>query len=112
MAEDQAARKSSKAKAKTRGRAAGKNKEARKGKNKKKKNPLVAAARKQYLEQLRSSGISDEQAKEKVKAHMKDVVRPAMSEAKKNPEAKKLKGADRRNFVQNAVRSKLGLNAQ
>jgi hypothetical protein len=112
MAEDQDDKKSSKMKSKSKGNAGGKNKEGGKGKNKNKKNSLLAAVRKQYRDQLRGSGVSDEQIKEKMKSHMKDVVRPAVNAAKTSAEGKNLTGQDRRKFVQDAVRSKLGLTGE
>lgn len=105
MAEEQAA--------KTRGKRAG-----AKGKTKgaadtkpdrKKKNPVLEEAKSHYLKQLRTEGGSKEQTKEKMKSHMKSVVKPALSEAKANAKAKNLKGKERKRFVQQAVRAKLGL---
>ena len=109
MAENEAAKKKT-AKTKTAGeKAAGKS--TAEGRDKK-KNPLVIEARKSYLEKLRGEGGSDEDNKKKLKAHMKDVVRPAMNAAKTEAEAKKLKGPERKKFVQESVRTKLGLSAQ
>lgn len=80
-----------------------------KGDKKKKKNPLISEARKLQLKQLRSQGTPEDQVKEKVRAHMKEVVKPALSEAKSSSEAKNLKGPERKKFIEDAVRAKLGL---
>lgn len=109
MADDQGARKRGKAQGNKGKGKAGKGGE---GGKKKKKNPLLQEARSRYLEQIRGQGGSEEQIKEKVKAHMKSVVKPAMSEAKAGAEAKNLKGVERKKFVQDSVRAKLGLAGQ
>jgi hypothetical protein len=93
------------------GQGGGKGKSAGKGKDKK-KNPLVIEARKNYLEKLRGQGGSEEEMKQKLKAHIKDVVRPAMTAAKTEADSKKLAGSERKKFVQDAVRAKLGLATQ
>jgi hypothetical protein len=93
------------------GQGGGKGKSEGKGKNKK-KNPLVLAARKDFLEKLRGQGGSDDEMKQKLKVHMKDVVRPAMTAAKTAADSKKLAGPERKKFVQDAVRAKLGLAVQ
>ena len=112
MAESDAAKKKgTKAKAAGEKPAGGKGK-AEGGDKDKKKNPLVIEARQSYLKKLRSEGGSDEDNKKKLKVHMKDVVRPAMNAAKTEAEAKKLKGPERKKFVQEFVRTKLGLSAQ
>jgi hypothetical protein len=77
----------------------------------KKKNPVVEEARTRYTEQLRQQGVPQDQVKQKMKTHMKDVVKPAMSEAKTGAKSKNLKGPERKKFVQDAVRAKLGLQA-
>lgn len=106
MAEEQAAKKRGKgAGARGKGKGAGD----KPSDKKKKKNPLVQEARSQYLKQLRTEGGSDEQMKEKLKSHMKSVVKPALSQAKADAKAKNLKGKEKKSFVQEAVRSKLGL---
>jgi hypothetical protein len=83
----------------------------RAGKGKKEKNPAVKEARKRYAEELRKQGVPEDQMKEKVKTHMKTVVKPAMTEAKTAAKARNLKGPERKKFMQETVRSKLGLSA-
>ena len=105
MAEEQAAKKRGKGAGATgRDKSAGD-----RPSNKKKKNPVLEEARSHYLKQLRTEGGSKEQTKEKMKSHMKSVVKPALTEAKANAKAKNLKGRERKKFVQEAVRAKLGL---
>ena len=103
--------------AKERAGRAGKNAETgeaggkRAGKGKKEKNAAVKEARKRFAEDLRKQGVPDDQVREKVKAHMKGVVRPAMAEAKTAAKARNLKGPERKKFMQETVRAKLGLSA-
>ena len=114
MPESESAKKKG-AKAKSAGakdQGGGKGKSGGKAKDKKKKNPLVLEARKNYLEKLRGQGGSEDEVKQKLKAHMKDVVRPAMTAAKTEADSKKLAGPERKKFVQDTVRAKLGLLAQ
>ncbi len=77
----------------------------------KEKNPVVQQARTRYTEELRKQGVAQDQMKAKVKTHLKDVVKPAMTEAKANAKQKNLKGPERKKFIQESVRSKLGLQA-
>jgi hypothetical protein len=105
MAEERAAKKRGK-------RAGAKEQTGGKGADKKKKNPVLEEAKSQYMRQLRSEGGSKEQLKEKMKTHMKTVVKPALSEAKAGAKAKNLKGRERKTFVTEAVRTKLGLAAE
>src|SRR4051794_40256185 len=79
-------------------------------KDKKKKNPMMLEARTRYTEDLRKQGVPDDQMKAKVKTHLKDVVKPAMTEAKQGAKAKNLKGPERKKFIQESVRSKLGMS--
>lgn len=81
------------------------------GSKEKSKNPLMQEARTRYSDELRKQGVADADMKAKVKTHLKDVVKPAMSEAKQNAKSKNLKGAERKKFIQEAVRGKLGLQA-
>jgi hypothetical protein len=78
------------------------------GDKKKKKNPIILEARKHQLKELRSQGTPEDQVKEKLRSHMKTVVKPAIGEAKTNAEAKKLTGPERKKFIQDSVRAKLG----
>lgn len=82
------------------------------GKREKKGNPLVLAARSQYAKSLSDQGLPREQVKEKVKAHVKDVVKPTLSAAKATAAERNLKGPAKRKFIQEEVRSKLGLTAE
>lgn len=77
----------------------------------KQKNPVVEEARARYTAQLQKEGVPQDKLKEKVKAHIKEVVKPAMVEAKTGAKSKNLKGPERKKFVQDSVRSKLGLSA-
>lgn len=77
----------------------------------KQKNPVIEEARARYSAQLQKDGVPQDQLKEKVKAHIKSVVKPAMAEAKTGAKSKNLKGPERKKFVQDSVRSKLGLQA-
>jgi hypothetical protein len=81
------------------------------GKGDKEKNPVIEEARARYTAQLQKEGVPQDQLKEKVKAHIKEVVKPAMAEAKTGAKSKNLKGPERKKFVQDSVRSKLGLQA-
>jgi len=83
-----------------------------KEKGDKEKNPVLLQARAEFAKGLKAQGVAEDQIKVKVKAHMKDVVKPAMSEAKKTASEKKLKGAEKKKFVQEALRAKLGLQSQ
>ncbi len=74
-------------------------------------NPLVQEARTRYTEELRKQGIPEAEMKAKVKAHLKDVVKPVMNEAKAGAKSKNLKGPERRKYIQDAVRAKLGASA-
>jgi hypothetical protein len=78
---------------------------------KKDKNPVVQEARTRYMDDLRKQGVAEGQMKDKVKSHLKEVVKPAMTEAKAGAKEKNLKGSERKKFIQDAVRSKLGLRA-
>jgi hypothetical protein len=81
------------------------------GRNKKEGNPIVAEARTRYTEELRKQGVPETDMKAKVKAHLKEVVKPAMNEAKAGAKSKNLKGPERRKFIQDTVRGKLGASA-
>jgi len=76
---------------------------------KKKKNPVMIEARKKFAKDLRAQGTPDDQMREKVRAHMKETIRPAMIEAKKAAVEKKLKGPEREKFIAESVRTKLGI---
>jgi hypothetical protein len=104
MADNEAAVKRGKGE-KRKGKAAG----GKDPKEKKKKNPLISEARKHQLKQLRSQGTPEDQVRQRVRAHMKDVVKPAIGEAKSGAKAKNLKGSERKTFIQDSVRTKLGL---
>ena len=83
-----------------------------KGKKKdKQKNPLIKEARGQYMQELRKQGMAKDQMKEKLRTHVKDVVKPAMSEARASADSQNLTGQEKKNFVQNAVRTKLGMSS-
>jgi hypothetical protein len=82
------------------------------GKGEKKGNPFVLAARSQYAKSLTDQGLPREQVKEKVKAHVKDVVKPALSAAKATATERNLKGPAKRKFIEEELRSKLGMPAQ
>ncbi|MBV8799610.1 MAG: hypothetical protein JO208_07365 [Alphaproteobacteria bacterium] len=79
------------------------------GGKEKEKNPVLQQARERYSEELKKQGLAGDQMKTKLKAHLKEVVKPAMNEAKAGAKSKNLKGAERRKYVQDAVRTKLGL---
>ncbi|HUJ46604.1 MAG TPA: hypothetical protein VLV55_05680 [Rhizomicrobium sp.] len=76
---------------------------------KKKKNPVMMEARKKFAKDLRAQGTPDDQMREKVRAHVKETIRPAMIEAKKAAIEKKLKGPERDKFIAESVRTKLGM---
>ena len=78
---------------------------------KKNKNPVVQEVSARYTEELRKQGVADDQVKAKLKTHLKDTVKPAMSEARAGAKAKNLKGAEKKKFIQDSVRTKLGLSA-
>jgi hypothetical protein len=78
---------------------------------KKDRNPVLKEARTRYMDELRKQGVADDQMKDKVKSHVKEVIKPAMSEAKAGAKSKNLKGGERKKFIQDSVRSKLGLQA-
>lgn len=80
-------------------------------KKEKKGNPVVQEARNRYTDELRKQGVTDDQVKAKLKTHLKAVVKPAMTEAKAGAKSKNLKGPERKKFIQDAVRNKLGLPA-
>ena len=106
MADNEAAAKRGKGE-KRRAKAAG-GEGAKGGEKKKKKNPVILEARKHQLKQLRSQGTPEDQVKEKLRAHMKTVVKPAIGEAKSGAAAKNLKGQERKKFIEESVRTKLG----
>jgi hypothetical protein len=78
---------------------------------KKEKNPIVQEARTRYTDELRKQGVPEADMKAKVRTHLKEVVKPAMSEAKAGAKSKNLKGAERRKYIQDTVRGKLGASA-
>ena len=78
---------------------------------KKEKNPIVQEARTRYTEELRKQGVPETEMKAKVKAHLKEVVKPVMNEAKAGAKSKNLKGPERRKYIQDTVRAKLGASA-
>jgi len=78
---------------------------------KEKGNPIVQEARTHYTEELRKQGVPETEMKAKVKAHLKDVVKPAMNEAKAGAKSKNLKGPERRKYIQDTVRGKLNASA-
>ena len=82
-----------------------------KDKKDKQRNPLVKEARGQYMQELRKQGMAKDQMKEKMRAHVKDVVKPAMSEARASAESQNLKGPEKKKFIDNAVRTKLGMSS-
>jgi hypothetical protein len=98
-------------KAKRKERRKGKEAGAGKAGKDKAKNPLVREARTRYEADLRKQGVAEDQIKGKVRAHLKDVVKPAMSEAKEGAKSKDLKGGERKKFIHDAVRAKLGFQA-
>jgi hypothetical protein len=102
---------SAKKREKKAGGAKRKDRKAKKGGRKKEGNPLVQEARTRYTEQLRKQGVPETEMKAKVKTHLKEVVKPVMSEAKAGAKSKNLKGAERRKYIQDAVRGKLGASA-
>jgi|ERR1043165_8072858 len=77
----------------------------------KQKNPFVQEVRTRYADDLRKQGVADDQVKAKVKTHLKEVVKPAMSEAKAGAKSKNLKGPAKKKFIQDTVRTKLGMQA-
>lgn len=79
------------------------------GEKKKKKNPVIVEARKKFVKDLRAQGTSDDQVREKVRAHLKETIRPALAEAKKAAIEKKLKGPDREKFIADSLRTKFGI---
>src|SRR5256885_11913664 len=104
MAKDRAARKAAKAGksaaaeggAKA-GRKAGKKAGGAAGKKAdKKQNPLVKQMREQYIQDLKKQGVPEDQIKQKVHAQLKDVVKPAMKQAKESARTKNLKGKEKR----------------
>jgi hypothetical protein len=82
-----------------------------KGKKDKKKNPVIQEARGQYMQQLRKQGMPKDQMKEKLRTHLKDVVKPAMTEARATADSQNLKGQEKKKFIQNTVRTKLGMSS-
>ncbi|MBV9572170.1 MAG: hypothetical protein JO056_13100 [Alphaproteobacteria bacterium] len=86
-------------------------KKAKRAGKEKKKNPVLQEARTRYSDELKKQGVSGDQAKAKMKTHLKDVVKPAMTEAREGAKSKNLKGPERKKFIQDAVRSKLGMQA-
>jgi hypothetical protein len=80
-------------------------------KGEKKGNPLVVAARAQYQKTLSDQGVPHDEIKQKVKAHIKEVVKPVFSAAKKSAAEKNLKGPAKKKFIEEEVRTKLGLQA-
>jgi hypothetical protein len=80
-------------------------------KNDKQRNPLIKEARGQYMQELRKQGMAKDQMKEKMRTHVKDVVKPAMSEARASAESQNLKGQEKKKFIENAVRTKLGMSS-
>ena len=74
----------------------------------KKGNPMIAELRKQYAKSLSEQGMPKEQVKEKVRAHIKEVVKPALSAAKATAAERNLRGPAKRKFIQDEVRSKAG----
>jgi hypothetical protein len=78
---------------------------------KKEGNPVVQEARTRYTDELRKQGVPEAEMKAKVKTHLKEVVKPAMNEAKQGAKSKNLKGPERRKYIQDTVRGKLGASA-
>ena len=66
---------------------------------KKDKNPVLKEARKHYMDELRKQGVAADQMDAKVKSHLDEVVRPAMSEARSGAKEKNLKGPERKKFI-------------
>jgi hypothetical protein len=93
------------------GKAAKAGKAGGKGEKKKDKNPVLKEAKSRYMDELRKQGVAEDQMEAKVKTHLDDVVKPAMSEARAGAKAKNLKGPERKKFIRESVRSKLGLQA-
>lgn len=77
------------------------------GKEEKKKNPLLKKARSKYAKKLKAEGVSQADLPDKVKAYMKDKVRPALEEARTAAKGKDLKGAERQKFMEEQVSTKL-----
>jgi hypothetical protein len=78
---------------------------------KKEGNPVVQEARTRYTDELRKQGVPEAEMKAKVKTHLKEVVKPAMNAAKEGAKSKNLKGPERRKYIQETVRGKLGASA-
>ncbi|HEX3944155.1 MAG TPA: hypothetical protein VHW69_08710 [Rhizomicrobium sp.] len=74
-------------------------------------NPVVQEARTRYTDELRKQGVPEAEMKAKLKTHLKEVVKPAMNEAKEGAKSKNLKGPERRKYIQETVRGKLGASA-
>jgi hypothetical protein len=119
MAKDRAARKAAKAgkgAAAEAGAKAGKKGGKKAGgkagkKADKKQNPVVKRAREQYIQELKKQGVPEDQLKQKVHAQLKDVIKPAMKQAKESAKTKNLTGKEKRKFIEEAVRSKLSVPA-
>ena len=77
------------------------------GQEEKKKNPLLKKARTKYAKKLKAEGVSQTDLPTKVKAYMKDTVRPAIIEAREAAKGKDLKGAERQKFMEEQVGTKL-----
>lgn len=77
----------------------------------KKQNPLIKEARGRYARKLRADGIANDQVQEKVKAYVATSVRPALNDARAAAQSKNLTGAERKKFIEDAVRRKLGEQA-
>jgi hypothetical protein len=73
------------------------------------KNPIVQLARRNYIQTLRGEGVPKEQIKERLHKFTKEVLHPAMEEARTIARARDLKSPERRRFIQEAVGTKLGL---
>src|SRR5690348_4840316 len=77
------------------------------GKEEKKKNPLLKKARTKYAKKLKAEGVSQTDLPTKIKAYMKDTVRPALTEAREAANSKSLKGQDRQKFIEEQISTKL-----
>ena len=77
------------------------------GKKEKKKSPLLKKARNKYAKKLKAEGVTQADLPEKVKAYMKDKVRPAIEEARTAAKDKDLKGAERQKFMEEQISTKL-----
>ncbi len=82
-----------------------------KGGTEKKQSPHIQEARARYAKKLRAEGTAKDQIQEKVKAYVANTARPALRDAKAAADSKKLTGPERKKFIEDALRMKLGNQA-